>query len=251
MEWSTHQVVEATGMTSRTLRHYDQIGLLTPTRTGSGGLRYYNQLALVRLQRILLLRDLGMPLAEIADILDGDITDIEALKEQRDRLLAEKHRIDIQVRSVQATIAALQEGQAIMPKKMFEGFDHAQYDAEVRERWGDAAADRSNDWWSGLGAEGQQQFRQQVEELNSAWDRVIESGVAPDSETAQELAAGHVEWLGSAMTPGTLSGNMIKGITQMYVDDERFAANYNRVSPAGPQFVRDAIHHWADEHLTG
>lgn len=48
MEWSTHQVVEATGITSRTLRHYDQIGLLPPTRTGAGGLRYYDQLALVR-----------------------------------------------------------------------------------------------------------------------------------------------------------------------------------------------------------
>lgn len=250
MEWSTHQVVEATGMTSRTLRHYDRIGLLTPTRTGAGGLRYYDQLALVRLQRILLLRELGLPLTEIADLLAGDTTDIDALTEQRERLLVEKDRIDVQVRSVETTIAALQKGHTIMPKNMFKGFDHSQYDAEVRKRWGDDAADRSHEWWSGLGEEGQAAFRRQVEELNDAWDEVIASGVEPDAEPAQQMAARHVEWLNSTMQSGTMPRARVKGITQMYVDDERFAANYNRVSPAGPQFVRDAVHHWADQHLS-
>lgn len=249
MEWSTHQVVEATGITSRTLRHYHQIGLLTPSRTGSGGLRYYNQHALVRLQRILLLRELGVSLAAITEILDGDTSDIEALKTHRARLLAEKQRIEVQVRSVEATVTALEEGRPTMPKNMFEGFDHTKYDEEVRERWGDDAADRSNAWWSRLGDEGQAAFRQEVDDLNAAWDEVVAAGVAPDSEEAQEVAARHVAWLRSA-TPGTdVSKAMVKGIVQMYVDDERFAANYNRVSPAGPQFVRDAVHYWADKHL--
>src|SRR5690625_3150809 len=131
MEWSTQQVVEATGITSRTLRHYHQIGLLTPTRTGSGGLRHYNQHALVRLQRILLLRELGISLASIAEILDGDTSDIAALKKHRARLLAEKQRIDLQIRSVEATVTALEEGRPIMAKNMFEGFDHTKYDEEV------------------------------------------------------------------------------------------------------------------------
>lgn len=249
MEWSTHQVVEATGITSRTLRHYDQISLLTPTRTGFGGVRHYDQRALVRLQRILLLRELGMPLAEIAAVVDGVATDVDALREQRERLLVEKDRIDAQVRSVENTITALQKGEAIMPNTMFEGFDHSKYDAEVRERWGNEAADRSNDWWNGLGSEGQDTFRRQVEQLNSAWDRMIESGVEPDSEPAQQMAARHVDWLSSTSQPGPMPKAQVKGIVQMYVDDERFAANYNRVSPAGPQFVRDAVHCYADEHL--
>lgn len=249
MEWSTHQVVEATGMTSRTLRHYDQIGLLPPTRIGVGGLRYYDQLALVRLQRILLLRELGMPLDEIADLLDGQTSDVDALREQRKRLVIEHDRIDTQIRSVDATIAGLQTGETIMPQNMFQGFDHTKYDAEVRERWGDGAADRSDAWWSGLGAEGQEQFRQQMDELNAAWDEVIASGMEPDSESAQQMAARHVEWLGASMPREQLTKGMVKGITQMYVDDDRFAVHYARVSPAGPQFVRDAVHHWADQHL--
>ena len=249
MEWSIHEVIEATGVTSRTLRYYDQIGLLVPSRTGAGGLRYYDQGRLIRLQRILLLREFGMPLADIADVLEGQASDIEALRDHRKRLLMEKQRINTQVHSVEATIAALEKGQPIMPKNMFEGFDHTKYDAEVRERWGNETADRSNTWWSELGAEGQQAFNQQVEELNTAWDRVIAAGVTPDSAQAQEVAAQHVNWLGAAIGPKEVSKELVKGITQMYVDDERFAANYNRVSPAGPQFVRDAVHYWADHHL--
>lgn len=249
MEWSIHQVVESTGITSRTLRYYDQIGLLVPSRTGAGGLRYYDQARLIRLQRILLLREFGMPLADIADVLAGEADDIDALRDHRRRLLVEKHRIDTQVHSVEATIAALAKGRPIMPKHMFEGFDHSKYDAEVRERWGDEAADRSNTWWNGLGAEGQRAFWQQLEELNTAWDQVIAAGVTPDSEQAQDVAAQHVNWLGTSIRPDELSKEKVKGIVQMYVDDERFAANYNRVSPAGPQFVRDAVHHWADQHL--
>src|SRR5699024_6409097 len=88
----------------------------------------------------------------------------------RTRLLAEKHRIDLQVRSVEATVTALEEGQSIMPRNMFEGFDHTKYDAEVRERWGGDAADRSNTWWSGLGPGGQAAFRQEAEDLNALWD---------------------------------------------------------------------------------
>lgn len=198
MERSTNEVVRATGITSRTLRHYDHIRLLPPTSLGPGGLRYYDQRALVRLQRILLLRSLGMPLTDIERILDGDSDDLDALHEHRDRLLRERERIDTQMRSVTATIRALSEGESIMPQTMFDGFDHTQYDDEVHERWGAEAAARSNDWWSGLGAEGRQQFQQKLEDLNNAWDQVIASGVDPTSEPAQDVAGRHVDWLSSS-----------------------------------------------------
>lgn len=249
MEWSTHEVVQATGITPRTLRHYDRIRLLPPTSLGPGGLRYYDQRALVRLQRILLLRDLGMRLSDIRDFLDGNSDDIDALRQHRDRLLREKERIDTQVRSVDATIRALREGESIMPQAMFEGFDHTQYDGEVRQRWGDEAADRSNGWWSELGEQGRREFQQELEDLNSAWDQVIAEGVEPDSEAAQAVAERHVDWLGITWQAERMPRAAVKGIVQMYVDDERFAANYTRVSPAGAQFVCTAVQHYADQHL--
>lgn len=255
--WSTHEVVAATGLTSRTLRHYDRIGLLAPTEVGAGGLRLYDQDALLRLQRILLLRETGMPLAEIAVVVHDVVAaapaehhrQISALRAQRERLLADRERLDVQIATVDRTVEALQKGHEMTPETLFDGFNHEQYDAEVRQRWGDEAADRSNAWWNGLGEDGQRDFRDELEDLNAAWDRAIAAGVDPLSETAQEQARRHVEWLGRAM-PQPLSRELVQGIVQMYVDDERFAQNYNRVSASGPQLVRDAVHHYAQLHLT-
>ncbi|WP_242087225.1 MerR family transcriptional regulator, partial [Microbacterium lacticum] len=78
-EWSTHEVARLAGTTSRTLRHYDAIGLLSPTRVGANGYRYYDSDALVRLQRILLMRELGLGLPQIADVLARPATVDEAL----------------------------------------------------------------------------------------------------------------------------------------------------------------------------
>ncbi|WBL19554.1 MerR family transcriptional regulator [Citricoccus sp. NR2] len=257
--WSTHEVVEATGLISRTLRHYDRIGLLVPSHVGAGGLRYYDQTELLRLQRILLLRETGMPLAEIADVVNETAaaaasvqeerrTQIAALRAQRERLQQERERLETQMTTVETTIKALQKGIAMTPKTMFDGFNHEQYDAEVRQRWGDDAADRSNAWWNGLGEDGQRDFRRQLEELNTGWDEVVAAGESPVSDVAQGQARRHVEWLGRAMTQ-PLTRERVQGIVQMYVDDERFAQNYNRVSASGPQLVRDAVHHYAQLHL--
>src|SRR5699024_1367381 len=128
--------------------------------------------------------------------------------------------------------------------------NHAKSDAEVRERWDDAAEDRSNAWWSDVGTSGQEDFRQQLEALNSGWDESIAEGAEQDAKSVQQMDKQHIDWLSLTISRDELSKAKVKGITQMYVDDERFAANYNRVSPAGPQFVRDAIHHWADHHLS-
>ena len=82
-----------------------------------------------------------------------------------------------------------------MPKQMFNGFDHRIYDAEVRERWGDEAADRSNRWWEQLGERGQEEFRMQLQDLTDAWDAVIASAEAPSSNAAQQVAARHLTFL--------------------------------------------------------
>ncbi|UQN15032.1 MerR family transcriptional regulator [Gulosibacter sp. ACHW.36C] len=249
MEWSTHEVVAATGVTSRTLRHYGQIGLLPPDRVGHGGLRYYAQPSLVRLQRILGLRDLGVDLASIREILDGERDDVAALRELRERLTSERARIRRQIAAIDATITAIDEKEDIMPKDMFDGFDHTQYDAEVRERWGDEAADRSNSWWAGLGESGQAEFRAELEALNDAWDARITAGDEPGSAAAQQVAAQHVAWLRRAWQGQPLTADALRGLATMYADDPRFAANYTRASEHGAEFVRDALLVYADAAL--
>ena len=250
MEWSIQEVTRATGLTSRTLRHYDRIGLLPPTSVGAGGIRHYDRQALLRLQRILVWRELGLPLATIAELADGTTDDVAALGEQLALLLRERDRMNDRIAAIEATIAALEKGDPIMPESMFDGFDHTKYDAEVRQRWGDEAADRSDRWWRELGESGQQAFRREMEELASAWDAAAAAEIDPASEAAQQLAARHVAWLAKSWQGTRPSAEQVKGISQLYVDDERFAANYNRVTPTGPQFVRDALHIFADTHMS-
>lgn len=248
-EWTTQEVVRASGVTSRTLRHYDRIGVLTPSRIGSGGLRHYDRDALVRLQKILIWRDLGLSLAQIARLLNGETDDRSSLAQHRERLEAERDRLTRQMAAVDRTIDALTKGREIMPTEMFDGFDHTQYDAEVRERWGDEAAARSNAWWEGLGAAGKAAFRAELEALNDAWDALITEAEAPHGEAAQSVAKRHVAWILTAWNSESMPAAALKGIADMYVDDERFAKNYTRVSPDGARFVRDALHRYADTEL--
>jgi DNA-binding transcriptional MerR regulator len=136
MDWSIQEVAKLAGTTSRTLRHYDDIGLLEPARVGSNGYRYYDRAALVRLQRILLLRELGLGLPAIAEVLDGQRDESRALAGHLEWLRQEQDRLARQVASVERTIEALEGGEQIMAKDMFDGFDHTQYREEVEQRWG-------------------------------------------------------------------------------------------------------------------
>jgi DNA-binding transcriptional MerR regulator len=122
MSWSIQQVARFSGVTARTLRYYDEIGLLHPARIGTNGYRYYEREQLLRLQQILLLRELDMDLAAVAAVVDGVRDQIEALRAHRERLLAERGRLDRLARTVAATIAHLEKGTAMPAEEMFEGF---------------------------------------------------------------------------------------------------------------------------------
>jgi phosphoribosylaminoimidazole-succinocarboxamide synthase len=131
-ELSIQEVARLAGTTSRTIRHYGDVGLLAPSRVGSNGYRYYDADALVRLQRILLLRELGLGIPAIAQILDGGTADADALGSHLSWLQQERSRLDRQIASVELTIRSLQEGREIMAEQMFDGFDH-DYSGKVRD----------------------------------------------------------------------------------------------------------------------
>ncbi|PRZ04154.1 DNA-binding transcriptional MerR regulator [Isoptericola sp. CG 20/1183] len=252
MTSSIQDVARLAGVSSRTLRHYDQIGLLPPSGTGHGGLRYYDDGAIRRLQRILLLRDLGLPLDQIAQVLDEQTDEADALRRHLNVLRRERGRLERQLASVERTLTALTEGRPIMAEEMLDGFDHTQYKDEVTERWGADAYATSDAWWRGLGAEGQAAWKARLDDLSGAWAAAAERGVDPTSDDGQALAARHVAWLGSVPgTPGSDVGRPPKeyvvGLAEMYVADERFAANYGGTQ--GASFVRDALVAYAEREL--
>jgi DNA-binding transcriptional MerR regulator len=256
MEWSVQQIARSAGTTSRTLRHYDDVGLLKPSRTGANGYRFYDQASLVRLQRILLLRDLGLGLPAIAEVLDHEPDAEQALGRHLDWLRQEQDRLARQIASVRQTIEALKAGGEIMAEKMFDGFDHTQYKDEVEQHWGKEAYANSDAWWRGMDPAEKDAWKLRSRQLGSDWIAAAESGTAPDSAEAQELARRHVDWLtGIPGTPASAaatgsSGDVkgyVTGLGEMYVADPRFAANYG--GDAGAAFVRDALRIYTAKHL--
>ena len=169
MEWSIQEIARLAGTTSRTLRHYDDIGLLAPTRIAANGYRHYDERALVRLQRILLLRDLGLGLPQIGDVLDRETSETSALSSHLAWLRQEQDRLTRQIASVETTIDALRGGEELMADKMFDGFDHTRYKDEVEQRWGKDAYARSDAWWRDMSAEERTAWQGRVAALQRDW----------------------------------------------------------------------------------
>ena len=250
MDWSIQEVARLAGTTSRTLRHYDEIGLFAPSSVGSNGYRRYDEAALVRLQRILLLRRLGLGLSDIADVLARETPEHEALETHLALLRQEEDRLARQIRAVESTIGALRGGEQLMAEDMFDGFDHTQYESEVVQRWGSEAYAQSDRWWRHLGDDERARWQHEAARLADDWKDAAARDLDPASDEAQRLAARHVAWLtgvpGAPTAPHQLKG-YVTGLGEMYVADPRFAANYG--GQAGAEFVRDALREFAQRAL--
>lgn len=256
MEWSIQEVARLAGTTSRTLRHYGDVGLLPASRTAGNGYRYYDQSALARLQRILLLRQLGLGLPDIAGVLSGQESDTAALGQHLAWLKSEQERIGRQIRSVETTMNKMEGGEQLMAEDMFDGFDHTVHKEEVEQRWGKDAYATGDAWWRSKTAGERAVWLADQKALAADWTAAAASGVAADSAQAQALAARQYDWLASV--PGTPKGRRadgsegpareyFEGLGDMYVADDRFGANYG--GPDGARFVRDAMRHFAQENL--
>jgi MerR family transcriptional regulator, thiopeptide resistance regulator len=246
VEWSIQEIARSAGSTSRTLRHYEQLGLLQPSRTAGNGYRYYDQNALVRLQQILLLRGLGLSLSAIADILDGQRDTAAALRTHLTLLEAERERIGRQIESVTTALRKTERGEQLMPAEAFDGFDHTRYEEEVTERWGREAYEAGERWWRSLSADEKAAFQRQQQEIAEDYGLAQQAGMAPDSEEVQAITRRHVEWLAITTAPRK---DYLLGLGEMYVTDPRFRANYDQHGVGTANLVRDALQVYVVQNL--
>jgi DNA-binding transcriptional MerR regulator len=251
VDHSIQDIARLAGTTSRTLRHYGAEGLLTPSRTGANGYRYYDDGALVRLQRILLLRELGLGIPAIRLVLASEVDETAALRAHLGWLEREQERLGRQIRSVQSTITTLEGQGTLMADTMFDGFDHTQYREEVEERWGAEAYRSSDEWWRGMTPAQKTEWQAASRALQADWADAATRRVDPAGDEAQDLALRHVRWLdtvpGLPRAEGRLAGEYVRGLGEMYLADERFGANYG--GTLGATFVREALAVYADRHL--
>jgi DNA-binding transcriptional MerR regulator len=219
--WSIAEVARLSDVTSRTLRHYDAIGLLPPAWVAADGRRYYRRPELLRLQRILLLRELGLGLSAIAEALDREADPVAVLRAHRDRLAGEQVRLARLVRTVDATIESLEGGEEMSAEQMFSGFGHNPYEAEARERWGDEAVDASYQRIRDLAPEQAELARTGFDKVHSGLAELLSAGVPVTDPRVQELVGLHHEVVSLFWTP---SAEAYRNLGRMYLDDERFQA---------------------------
>ena len=251
MSWSIVEVARHAGVSSRTLRHYDDVGLVPPAYVGSNGYRYYEQEQLLRLQEVLLLRELGLSLDAIRRVLEGTADRTAVLREHHAALLAERDRLDRLAGTVARTIER-KDGDVMGPEELFEGFDAEKqrgYEADLVERYGERAKEQIDESWRRVGAMSKADAERVQAELagrDAEYAAALDAGVAPDDPRVQEVTAGHYAWVCQFWTP---SAEAFAGLGDLYVDHPDFHARYEAIRPGLAEYVRDAMAVYAVESL--
>ena len=245
--YTVHELAELSGCTVRTLHHYDELGLVR-ARRAPNGYRRYGAAEVDRLQQVLLYREADMPLADIKRLLDDPAFDArDALAGHLRELQARRGRLDGLIASVEKTLACMEGPGKMNDREKFEAFkqglvdeNERQYGEEVRERWGDDAADASNAKVMGMSREQYERTQALEQEIKDALLEAMATG-DPAGGEAQRAADLHRQWLSSFWKDGTYSKAAHQGIAEMYVADERFKAYYEAIAPDAAEFLRDAI----------
>lgn len=246
MEYTVQKLGKMAGISTRTLRYYDEIGILKPARINSSGYRIYGQAEVDRLQQILFYRELGVSLECIKKIVTSPFFDrAEALREHREKLLLKRKQLDLLIANVDKTIA-LTEGRIKMTdKEKFEGFkqrmiedNEKKYGKEICEKYGKDAVEKSNKKLSNMTQEEYDRVTKLAEEQMKILAEAFKTG-DPGGELAQKAADLHRQWL--TFYWDSYSKEAHAGLAEMYVNDERFTAYYDKEQPGMAKFLRDAI----------
>ncbi|MBC2316315.1 MerR family transcriptional regulator [Listeria booriae] len=246
MEYTVQKLAKIAGVSTRTLRYYDEIEILKPARINSSGYRIYGQNEVDRLQQILFYREMNVGLDKIKAILEQpDFDETEALKTHRAQLLDKRKQLDELIRNVEKSIAHSERRITMTDQEKFEGFkqkmideNEEKYGTEIREKYGDDKINKSNAKLKGMSEAEMERVNRLAETILVELAEAFETG-DPAGDKAQEVAAMHKEWLSTYWD--TYSKEAHAGLAQMYVDDERFTAYYDKDQPGLAAFLRDAI----------
>jgi MerR family transcriptional regulator, thiopeptide resistance regulator len=251
--YTVGKVADLSGVTIRTLHHYDEIGLLSPGGRSVAGYRIYEDSDLERLQRILFYRELGFTLDEISTIVDDPRTDaLGHLRRQRGLLTGRIDRLRSMVDAIDYEMEARTMDIPLTPEERLEVFGEFRpedYAEEAEQRWGDTEA-----YWesqrrvSSYNKDDWQQLKAEEEEIRARLAAAFEAGLAPDSEEAMAAAEAHRQHISRWFYE--CSYEIHRGLTEMYVSDERFRSNYDTKSPGLAAFIRDAAHSNAGQHFS-
>jgi DNA-binding transcriptional MerR regulator len=235
MSWTIGEAADLSKVSVRTLHHYDEIGLLAPSARSDAGYRLYEPGDLERLHQILVFRELGFSLPDIRQImLDPAFDQSEALRAQR-VLLAEKvRRTQSAIAAIDAAIAAIERGDTMTDQErsemfgeLFDGFDPAEYEDEVQERWGETDAyKQSAERTKRYGKAEWEQIKREMDENTEAFVALMDAGVPSDSPEAMALAEAKREHISKWFYDCPIQ--FYSEMASIWVNDPRFTKNIDK-----------------------
>lgn len=246
--YTVGEVAKLAGVTVRTLRYYDSIGLFRPAGRTEAGYRLYRTDDLLRLQQIMFYRELNIPLEEIGEVLDNEEFDqISALVSHRDRLLAQKQRTETLIATIDKTLASLKGKTMLTDEELYEGFSKEEvqklkeYEKEAEQKYDPALVAESQKRVRSMSKDQWRRVQEEGDEITRSLAKLI--GGNPSSPEVQEAIGKHYRYLHNFYTPNTA---MYRCLGETYAADSRFRAYYDKYAPGLADFIKQAIDVFCD-----
>lgn len=245
--YSIGELAVLSGVSVRTLRFYEEAGLLCPKRDSQNGYRIYGSVDVDRLQEILLLRRLGIPVRDVASLLSTSEDErraaltqhLKALREERDQLNA-------LITTVEHTLNAMRGEAMITDGEKFDGLkrelienNEKRYGLEMRNRFGEDAVDKSNRKMLNMSEKDYAAWQELDTKIRDALAAAVRDGADPAGPEGERICSLHRCWL--CYTWPFYTADAHKVLTESYVADKRFMAYYDRVVPGCTAWLRDAV----------
>jgi len=238
--YTVKQLSKLAGLSVRTLHYYDEIGLLKPSVVGDNRYRYYGDEALYRLQQIMFYRELDLPLQEIKKITGRrDFDTIKALESHRRALGQRLERLKRLIATVDITIMNLKGEMEMSKKQLFEAFseeEQAKYAAEAEQKYDPEIVKASQKKWKSYSESDKQRIG---EEGNAAYAAILEAipfgPASPQAQAGVDLWRKHMDYFWSP------NAEQLVGLTDLYISDPRFKANFDKIDPRLAEFMREAV----------
>ncbi|MGB6451552.1 MAG: MerR family transcriptional regulator [Steroidobacteraceae bacterium] len=246
-ELTVKQLAAISGVTVRTLHHYDEIGLLKPASVGANGYRYYGREELLRLQRILFHRELGVPLGSIAELLDLEGTDhIGVLRQHREKLQAERERYRVLIETIDHTIEELKGEKVMANADLYKGFSpekQAGYEAWLIERYGEpmrVGIESAKKSYAKLSPAEQVAMGKELQEVEEALAGALRHGIDPASDGVDVLIKRHRAWV-AQMWGRPCRPEAYSGLADLYLTHPDFVARYERIEKGFTEYLASAM----------
>ena len=251
MEYSIKELSELAGVSARTLRYYDEIGLLKPSRVNEAGYRYYGESEVAVLQQILFYRERGFELKTIQRIIyDENFDMLNAMEEHLQALEKQKKETENLILTVKKTIQSMKGECEMSNKEKFQALkekavreNEEMYGAEAREKYGDEEVHTFNQKMLNMTEVQWERFKELEKVILMRLEEAVEHKTEAESEAAKTIVELHKEWL--CMTWKQYSAEAHKGVARMYVADERFTKYYDRNVQGCARLLCKAVQYWA------